>query len=92
VFKPTLQQPSITASLGIALTLRFPKHYAALCQRLVVLPDTDGQRAWLVDLHDPFRPTAHGFPSMAAAEAAWREQVYRALCAFATEAAAELVA
>lgn len=88
----TSQQPSITQSLGATLILRFPEQYAALCQRLVVLPDTDGQRAWLVDLHDPFHPTAQGFASMAAAEAAWGERVYRALCSHATEAVAELVA
>jgi hypothetical protein len=88
----TAQQPSITESFGSALILRFPAQYAALCQRLVVLPDTDGQRAWLVDLHDPFHPTAQGFPSMAAAEAARSERVYRALCSLATEAVAELVA
>jgi hypothetical protein len=87
-----LQQQSITDSLGSALILRFPKQYAALCQRLVVLPDTHGQRAWLVDLHDPFHPTVQGFPSMPAAEAAWSERVYQALCSLATEAVPELVA
>jgi hypothetical protein len=86
------QQPSITESLGAALILRFPKQYAALCQRLVVLPDTDGQRAWLVDLHDPFHPVVQGFTSMAAAKAAWSERVYRALSTLVTEAVAERVA
>ena len=84
------QQPSITDSLRIALILRFPKQYAHLCQRLVVLPDADGQRAWLVDLHDPFHPTTQGFTSMAAAEAAWSERVCQALCSLATEVVAEL--
>jgi hypothetical protein len=88
----TPQQPSMADSLEFALILRFPEQYAALCQRLVVLPDTDGQRAWLVDLHDPFHPTVQGFPSMPAAEAAWSERVYHALCSLATEAVAELVA
>jgi len=87
-----MQQLSIAESLGVALILRFPKQYAALCQRLVVLPDTDGQRAWLVDLHDPFHPAVQGFTSMAAAQTAWRERIYRALSTLATEAAAELVA
>jgi hypothetical protein len=85
-------ESSITKSLRAALILRFPEEYAALRQRLVVLPDTDGQRAWLVDLHDPFHPTAQGFPSMAAAEQAWSDRVYRALCSLATETVFELVA
>jgi hypothetical protein len=87
-----MQQSSIADSLECALILRFPEQYAALCQRLVVLPDTDGQRAWLVDLHDPFHPTAHGFTSMAAAEAAWSERIYQALYSLATEAVVELAA
>jgi len=83
-----MQQSYIADSVHVALRLRFPEQYAELCQRLVVLPDTDGRRAWLVDLHDPFHPTAQGFASMAAAQAAWNERVYRALYALATQAVA----
>jgi hypothetical protein len=88
----TTQQLFIADSLEFALILRFPEEYEALRQRLVVLPDTDGQRAWLVDLHDPFDPTAQCFASMAAAQAAWSDRVYQTLYTLATEAAVKLVA
>jgi len=88
----TQPQSSITDALRVALILRFPQQYAALCQRLVVLPDTDGQRAWLLDFYDPFHPTVQGFTSMAEAKAAWSEQVYQALRSLAIETVAELAA
>jgi hypothetical protein len=88
----TTQQSFMAGSLAFALILRFPEEYAALRQRLVVLPDTDGQRAWLVDLHDPFHARAQSFASMAAAEAAWSDRVYQTLSTLATEAAAKLIA
>jgi hypothetical protein len=69
--------------------MRFPEQYATLRQQLVVLPDTDGERAWLVDLSDPFHPVVQGFSSIAAAEAASSEQVYRRLCSLATKAVCE---
>src|SRR4051794_17574282 len=88
----TLHKRSTIDARGAGLILRFPEQYTALCQRLVVLPDPDGQRGWLVDLHDPFHPTAQGFSSMAAAEAEWSQRVYQALCTLVTEASTELVA
>jgi hypothetical protein len=88
----TTQQSSIADPLKFALRVRFSEQYAALCQKLVVLPDTDVQRAWLVDLHDPFHPIVQGFDSMAAAEAARSERIYQALCSLATEVVTESAA
>jgi hypothetical protein len=70
--------------------LRFPEQYVAHCQRLVVLSDTDGERAWLAGLHDLYHPRRRSYIQR---RQRWhgREHVHQVLCTLAAESVARLV-
>jgi hypothetical protein len=63
----------------VRLCLRYPELYARLERRFVALPDPDGQRGWVLDLHDPLHPVVQPCTSWAIAQVLCRARIRHAL-------------